>query len=153
MYEVAIVIFLLVCVALVALILVQQGKGAGMGASFGQGASQTVFGSVGSGNFLTRSTWFLILLFFAICLFIGWMQQSAHKSNTSDFSNIGAGTEQTETAAPAPSAPAAPTTGAPAAPSAGAPADKSAAPASEAPAAAPSAPAAPSAGSEAPASK
>ena len=88
MYEVAIVIFLLICVAMIALILVQQGKGAGMGASFGQGASQTVFGSAGSGNFLTRSTWFLILAFFAICLFIGWMQKSAHSENTSDFSNL-----------------------------------------------------------------
>ncbi|MDD6319080.1 MAG: preprotein translocase subunit SecG [Succinatimonas hippei] len=112
MYEVAIVIFLLVCVALVALILVQQGKGAGMGASFGQGASQTVFGSVGSGNFLTRSTWFLILLFFAICLLIGWMQKSAHETNTSDFSNIGAGAAQTEQADQ--KAPAAPSTDAPA---------------------------------------
>lgn len=88
MYEVAIVIFLLICVAMIALILVQQGKGAGMGASFGQGASQTVFGSAGSGNFLTRSTWFLILAFFAICLFIGWMQKNAHSENTSDFSNL-----------------------------------------------------------------
>ena len=115
MYEVAIVIFLLVCVALVALILVQQGKGAGMG------ASQTVFGSAGSGNFLTRSTWFLILLFFAICLFIGWMQKSAHETNTSDFSNIGAGTEQAQSAPAAPAAPAtdAPATDAPAAPAAG----------------------------------
>ncbi len=121
MYEVAIVIFLLVCVALVALILVQQGKGAGMGASFGQGASQTVFGSAGSGNFLTRSTWFLILLFFAICLFIGWMQKSAHETSTSDFSNIGAGTEQAQSAPAAPAAPAtdAPATDAPAAPAAG----------------------------------
>ena len=121
MYEVAIVIFLLVCVALVALILVQQGKGAGMGASFGQGASQTVFGSAGSGNFLTRSTWFLILLFFAICLFIGWMQKSAHETSTSDFSNSGAGTEQAQSAPAAPAAPAtdAPATDAPAAPAAG----------------------------------
>ena len=121
MYEVAIVIFLLVCVALVALILVQQGKGAGMGASFGQGASQTVFGSAGSGNFLTRSTWFLILLFFAICLFIGWMQKSAHETNTSDFSNIGAGSEQAQSAPAAPAAPAtdAPATDSPAAPASG----------------------------------
>lgn len=97
MYEVAIVIFLLICVAMIALILVQQGKGAGMGASFGQGASQTVFGSAGSGNFLTRSTWFLIIAFFAICLAIGWMQKNAHSENTSDFSNLGGA----ETSAPA----------------------------------------------------
>lgn len=100
MYEVAIVIFLLICVAMIALILVQQGKGAGMGASFGQGASQTVFGSAGSGNFLTRSTWFLIIAFFVICLAIGWMQKSAHSENSSDFSNLG-GAESVQTTAPA----------------------------------------------------
>ena len=93
MYEIAIVIFLLVCIAMVALILVQQGKGAGMGASFGAGASNTVFGSVGSGNFLTRSTWTLIIVFFGICLFLGWMQKASHEEKSS-FSNIGAGAEQ-----------------------------------------------------------
>ena len=87
MYEIAIVFLLLVAVAMIALILLQQGKGAGMGASFGAGASNTVFGSVGSGNFLTRSTWFLIFLFFAICLLLGYLQKSAHKEK-SDFSNI-----------------------------------------------------------------
>ncbi len=96
MYEIAIVIFLLVCIAMVALILVQQGKGAGMGASFGAGASNTVFGSAGSGNFLTRSTWTLIIVFFGICLFLGWMQKASHEEKSS-FSNIGAGAEQSQT--------------------------------------------------------
>ncbi|MBQ9273471.1 MAG: preprotein translocase subunit SecG [Succinivibrio sp.] len=91
MYEVTIVIFLLICIAMVALILVQQGKGASMGASFGAGASNTVFGSAGSGNFLTRSTWLLIVVFFGICLFIGWMQKDAQRS-VKDFSNIAADT-------------------------------------------------------------
>ncbi len=87
MYEAVIVIFLLVAVAMIALILVQRGKGAGMGASFGAGASNTVFGSAGSGSFLTRSTWFLALIFFAICLFIGWMQKDRAQQSTS-FTNI-----------------------------------------------------------------
>lgn len=87
MYEVVIVLFLLVAVAMVALILVQQGKGAGMGASFGAGASNTVFGAVGSGNFLTRSTWFLAFLFFGICLFISWLQKD-HGEDTTSFTNI-----------------------------------------------------------------
>ena len=99
MYEATIVVFLLVCIAVVALILVQQGKGAGMGASFGAGASNTVFGSAGSGNFLTRSTWILIIAFFGICLFIGWMQKEAHETQ-SNFSNIDAGVAQSETVAP-----------------------------------------------------
>lgn len=89
MYEIVIVFLLLVAIAMVALILVQQGKGAGMGASFGAGASNTVFGSAGSGSFLTRSTWVCVILFFAICLFIGWMQKNQNHT-TDSFSNIAA---------------------------------------------------------------
>ncbi|MCP4789603.1 MAG: preprotein translocase subunit SecG [Gammaproteobacteria bacterium] len=55
--EVAIlIIHVLLAIALVGLILLQQGKGADAGASFGGGASQTVFGSSGSGNFLSNAT-------------------------------------------------------------------------------------------------
>ncbi|WP_207062357.1 preprotein translocase subunit SecG [Motiliproteus sp. SC1-56] len=46
----------LLAVALIALVLLQQGKGAEAGAAFGAGASQTMFGSQGSGSFLTRVT-------------------------------------------------------------------------------------------------
>jgi len=56
---------ILAAIGIIALILMQQGKGADAGASFGSGASQTVFGSSGSGNFLTKSTAFLSVLFFA----------------------------------------------------------------------------------------
>ena len=103
MYEIVIVVFLLVAVAMVALILVQQGKGAGMGASFGAGASNTVFGAVGSGNFLTRSTWLLAIVFFAICLFIGWLQKD-HSEQNDSFTNISSESEistQVENKAPA----------------------------------------------------
>jgi len=55
---------IVVAVGIIALVLIQQGKGADAGASFGGGASQTVFGSGGSGNFLTRSTSFFAVVFF-----------------------------------------------------------------------------------------
>jgi preprotein translocase subunit SecG len=61
---VVVVVHVLVALALIGLILIQQGKGAEAGASFGGGASQTVFGSQGSGSFLTRTTSALALLFF-----------------------------------------------------------------------------------------
>ena len=55
--EVAIlIVHVLLAIALVGLILLQQGKGADAGASFGGGASQTVFGSRGSGNFMSNAT-------------------------------------------------------------------------------------------------
>ena len=65
------VLYLLVALALIGLVMIQQGKGAGMGASFGSGASNTVFGSSGSGNFLTRATAVCATLFFVISLFLG----------------------------------------------------------------------------------
>ncbi len=54
----------LLAVGLITLILLQQGPGAGMGAAFGSGASGTVFGSRGSGSFLTKSTAALAIVFF-----------------------------------------------------------------------------------------
>ena len=69
MIETALLIGLvLVALSVIGLVLLQQGKGADMGASFGSGASQTLFGSQGSGNFLTRSTWILAFVFFGLCL-------------------------------------------------------------------------------------
>jgi preprotein translocase subunit SecG len=51
-----VVLHVLVCIFLVAVVLLQRGKGAEIGAVFGGGASGTVFGSRGAGNFLTRLT-------------------------------------------------------------------------------------------------
>ncbi|UZE96851.1 preprotein translocase subunit SecG [Alkalimarinus alittae] len=61
---VVLVVHVLVSVGLIGLVLLQQGKGADAGASFGGGASQTVFGSQGTGNFLTKTTSLLALVFF-----------------------------------------------------------------------------------------
>jgi preprotein translocase subunit SecG len=63
--QVILVVHLLVALAIIGLILLQRGKGADMGASFGGGASQTVFGSSGGGNVLTSATAWLSALFFA----------------------------------------------------------------------------------------
>ncbi|MFD2166433.1 preprotein translocase subunit SecG [Thalassotalea euphylliae] len=71
MYEILIVIYLIVAICLIGLVLIQQGKGADMGASFGAGSSATIFGSSGSGNFLTRATTWLAIAFFAISLVLG----------------------------------------------------------------------------------
>ena len=66
MFEtIVVVVHVLVSLGLIGLIMIQQGKGAEAGASFGGGASQTVFGSQGSGNFLTKTTKYLAVIFFA----------------------------------------------------------------------------------------
>jgi len=71
MYEVVIIIYLIVALAIIGFVLIQQGKGADMGASFGSGGSNTVFGASGSGNFLTRVTAILAVTFFALSLLLG----------------------------------------------------------------------------------
>ena len=58
----------LIAIAMIAFILIQKGAGATAGAAFGSGASGTVFGSRGAGNFLSRSTWVLAALFCLISL-------------------------------------------------------------------------------------
>jgi len=60
-------------------VLLQHGKGALMGAAFGSGASQTVFGSQGSGSFLTRLTGTLAAIFFATSLMLGILAANAYK--------------------------------------------------------------------------
>jgi preprotein translocase subunit SecG len=59
--------------AIIGLVLIQQGKGADMGAAFGSGASGSVFGSSGSSNFLSRSTAIFAVIFFLSTLGITWM--------------------------------------------------------------------------------
>jgi preprotein translocase subunit SecG len=81
-YEVLLVAYLVVALLLVGFVLIQQGKGADMGASFGSGGSNTVFGSGGSGNFMTRTTSILAGLFFFISLSLGAM--TANRESADD---------------------------------------------------------------------
>lgn len=73
LYNIILAVFVVVSVALVALILLQHGKGAEAGAAFGSGASGTVFGSRGSASFLTRTTGILATLFFALSLTLAYL--------------------------------------------------------------------------------
>jgi preprotein translocase subunit SecG len=89
MYEILIIAYIVVSVALIGFILLQQGKGADMGASFGSGASGTIFGSAGSANFLSRTTAILAFLFFIIALVIGNINthRQAPKGTFDDLTN------------------------------------------------------------------
>lgn len=89
MYGILIVVYLLIAIAIVGLVLIQKGKGADMGASFGAGASATLFGSAGTGNFLTRTTTILGVLFFVISLVLANIGSKQISNDT--FSNIGDG--------------------------------------------------------------
>jgi preprotein translocase subunit SecG len=71
MYEILLVVYLIVALALIGFVLIQQGKGADMGSSFGAGASATVFGSSGAGNFMTKTTTILATVFFIMSIVLG----------------------------------------------------------------------------------
>lgn len=86
MYEILIIAFLIIAIAIVGLVLIQKGKGADMGASFGAGASATLFGSAGTGNFLTRTTTILGILFFIISLALANL--GSKKSANDGFWNL-----------------------------------------------------------------
>lgn len=81
MESIIIIVHVLAAIAVTGLVLIQQGKGAEMGASFGSGASQTLFGSSGSGNVLTKSTTIFATVFFITSLSLAVIaRQSADQS-------------------------------------------------------------------------
>lgn len=87
-YSILIVLDLIVAIILAAFILMQQGKGASMGASFGAGASNTLFGSVGSANFFVKSTWILATVFAVLTISLGYITTHRSKLSSDDFSVI-----------------------------------------------------------------
>ncbi len=99
LYQVLIIAYVLIALALIGLVLIQQGKGADMGASFGAGSSATVFGSGGSGNFLTSATTYLAVAFFAISLILGNLTANRTKS-VEEWNNLSAPVEQATDAIP-----------------------------------------------------
>ena len=107
MQTIVLVLHVIAAGGIIVLVLLQHGKGADMGAAFGSGSAGSLFGSAGAANFLSRSTAFLALVFFATSLGLTWLGSP---------SKSGGVTNQLETpadkkldvipAAPAPSAPA-----------------------------------------------
>ncbi|MGH8437304.1 MAG: preprotein translocase subunit SecG [Pseudomonas sp.] len=79
---VVVVLHLLAALGVVALVLLQQGKGADAGASFGSGASATVFGSQGSSTFLSRFTAILAAAFFITSLGLGFFAKEKAEALT-----------------------------------------------------------------------
>lgn len=95
------VFYVLIAIAMIALILMQRGAGADAGSGFGGGASSTVFGARGSANFLSRSTAVLAGLFFLLSLGMGmYHSRPAVVPNATDDLGVMAGVAPT---APAPS--------------------------------------------------
>ncbi|MGV6809782.1 MAG: preprotein translocase subunit SecG [bacterium] len=118
LYNILLILQLVVSLAIIGLVLIQHGKGADAGAAFGSGASGTVFGSRGSGNFLSRATAILAAVFFINCLALAWIvahqpeqtslvntipaESTTEKPATTDANNEAAPKPATTPAAPAP---------------------------------------------------
>ena len=72
-----IIIHIIVCIALIMIVLLQTGKGADMGAAFGGGSSQTLFGSTGASTFLSKATTAAAVIFMLTSLVLAYM--SGHR--------------------------------------------------------------------------
>jgi preprotein translocase subunit SecG len=76
-FSVLLAVHIVLALLLIGIILMQQGKGATAGASFGSGASSTVFGSRGSASFLTRTTAVLATLFLSNSMLLAYLYGQA----------------------------------------------------------------------------
>ena len=82
----------IVCIALIMIVLLQTGKGADMGAAFGGGSSQTLFGSTGASTFLSKATTVAAVVFMLTSFGLAYM--STHKTGESIMTDKKAPIEQ-----------------------------------------------------------
>jgi len=79
MYQLVLMLHVIVAIVVIGLVLIQHGKGADIGAAFGSGASNTVFGSQGTGSFLFKLTGGLALTFFVTSLSLSYMVSTQYQ--------------------------------------------------------------------------
>jgi len=103
MYTFLVVVQVIVAIGLIALVLLQHGKGADAGAAFGSGASGTVFGSRGSANFLSRATAYLAVVFFGISLALAYFVNTKSGAGASVVDSLPAAASQVPAPAATPS--------------------------------------------------
>jgi preprotein translocase subunit SecG len=102
-----IVIHIVVCIALIMIVLLQTGKGADMGAAFGGGSSQTLFGSTGASTFLSKATTGAAIVFMVTSLGLAYL--SSHRTaGDSVVTSTPPPVQSSAQPAPAPPVPAAP---------------------------------------------
>lgn len=89
-----IILHVIVCIALIMIVLLQTGKGADMGAAFGGGASQTLFGSTGASTFLSKATTAVAIVFMLTSLVLAYLS-SGGPTGTSVVKDAEVPVEQT----------------------------------------------------------
>ncbi|RTZ99614.1 MAG: preprotein translocase subunit SecG [Deltaproteobacteria bacterium] len=100
-----ILLHVVVSIALIMIVLLQTGKGADMGAAFGGGGSQTLFGSTGASTFLSKATTAAAVVFMITSLALAYL--SSHQTRSSVMTDVKTPAAQTSPAQPEKSAPAA----------------------------------------------
>lgn len=85
---IALVVHVFLAIGVIGLVLIQHGKGAEAGAAFGAGASATVFGSKGSGSFLTRLTTMFALAFFCTSMLLFFLASQRSGSSNSGIGSV-----------------------------------------------------------------
>lgn len=79
MYQIILMLHVVIAIVVIGLVLIQHGKGADIGASFGSGASNTVFGSQGTGGFMFKLTGGLAMAFFVTSLLLSYMVSTQYQ--------------------------------------------------------------------------
>ncbi len=106
--NVIIIVHIIVALAIIALVLLQHGKGADMGSGFGGGASSSLFGATGSANFLSRATGVLATIFFVLSLALAYLASTQPRGSGSVVDRVqrkpAAEKQAEKPAAPAPEA-------------------------------------------------
>ena len=96
-YTLLFIVQVIVAVFLIGFVLIQHGKGADAGAAFGSGSSSTVFGSQGSGSFLTKVTTFLAIVFLANSLLLAYLASQSLRDVPESLLDTTPVVEQNET--------------------------------------------------------
>jgi preprotein translocase subunit SecG len=110
MYTLLIIIHVVVSLALILIVLLQTGKGADMGAGFGGGSNQTIFGSRGAATFLSKITTGAAIMFMLTSLSLAIMTKNRTGSVIRDTAPRAVAPAKTAADAAAPAVPAAPAT-------------------------------------------
>ena len=88
LHTIIVVVQVLSALTIIGLVLLQHGKGADMGASFGSGASGSLFGATGSSNFLSKFTGVAAAIFFAATLGLAFISNKPSETSAGVMENL-----------------------------------------------------------------
>ena len=100
MYTFVSILYVFVCLFLILVVLLQSGKGGGLGSAFGGGTSQQIFGGAGAGNLLTRLTAVFAFAFMALSVWLAFLSSTGDQALDRAVREQAAAQEAAEEAVP-----------------------------------------------------